>query len=303
MTYPQQPLVSIIVPVYERTAYILDAVQSALGQSLGCLEVIVTDDCSKRDVLGLLKSIEDPRLKARRNPENLGIVGNLRRAISESSGEYIVILNDDDLLEPSFLENLLPAMQADSRIVIAFCDHWIVDALNNLQLEATEANTRRWMRHRIAPGYLLDLIIPAIVNRSIPAVMGSIFRRDSLSWDTLPEPIGSYYDYWLACQVAGTGRPGWYCPKRLVRYRVHELSETHRLSSLGRDQAFAQSMYIWRRILSDGRLISAHPHVFRRATLAALRATIRNLARGRTAAAKAALNGIFGLMHERFRLQ
>ena len=65
--------VSIVIPAYNTAAYIGRAIESALGQTLTNIEIILVDDASTDRTLAVAKSFADSRLKVFTNPENLGV--------------------------------------------------------------------------------------------------------------------------------------------------------------------------------------------------------------------------------------
>ncbi len=94
-----QPLVSIIIPVYNTEAFVADAIQSALDQTWPAKEIIAVDDGSTDRSAEVLKSFA-PRIKVIEQ-ENRGASAARNRALSEAQGEFIQYLDADDLLAPN----------------------------------------------------------------------------------------------------------------------------------------------------------------------------------------------------------
>lgn len=94
------PLVSIIITSYNRATMISKSIESALAQDYPNLEIIISDNCSTDTSDTVIKRyIHDPRIKYNRNAENIGMLGNFRKATYElSQGEYITYVNSDDYL-------------------------------------------------------------------------------------------------------------------------------------------------------------------------------------------------------------
>ena len=109
------PLVSIIIPTYNRPNYLQRAIESALNQTYSNLEIIVVDDCSTNNLLSIIEIFNDKRIKYFRNAENRGAVYTRNRGISLCSGEYINFLDDDDELLPLKIE-LQIAKFKDSKV-------------------------------------------------------------------------------------------------------------------------------------------------------------------------------------------
>lgn len=121
--------ISLIVPVYNGEAYIMDMAQSVLSQSYGNLEVIFSDDGSQDGSLAILNRLaaQDPRVKIVTG-ENRGVSAARNRALAQATGDYIGFADSDDLLEPGYLQalaDLLESYDADvaccgfSRVYVA----------------------------------------------------------------------------------------------------------------------------------------------------------------------------------------
>lgn len=103
---PEEPLVSVILPVYQGEALVLRAVASVLGQSHGTLELIVVDDGSTDRTPLLLERVKDPRMEVLR-VENGGVARARNLGMARSRGEYLAFLDADDLWHPDFLKEAL----------------------------------------------------------------------------------------------------------------------------------------------------------------------------------------------------
>src|SRR3989338_11113517 len=93
------PLVSVILPTYNRAKYITKAIESVWRQSYKNLELIIINDAST-DATGELVSVfskHNPRITILRNETNLGIVASLNKGIKAAQGKYIARLDDDDV--------------------------------------------------------------------------------------------------------------------------------------------------------------------------------------------------------------
>src|SRR5450755_1545502 len=90
--------------------------------------------------------------------------------------------------------------------------------------------------------------------------MAALFRRETIDWADFPPEVGTYYDVWLTYLVARTGAAGYYDPRRLTRYRVHQASETKAWTNLaGRLRALRQSEFMLRRCLDDPAVLPVRP--------------------------------------------
>jgi glycosyltransferase involved in cell wall biosynthesis len=99
------PTVSIVLPLYNYGKYLDDCVKSILAQTFTDFEVIIVDDCSTDDSYAKAEpwTKKDERVKLVQQPENKMLAAAKNRGILESSGEYIVHLDADDMLTPDSL--------------------------------------------------------------------------------------------------------------------------------------------------------------------------------------------------------
>ncbi|MBI2604804.1 MAG: glycosyltransferase [Deltaproteobacteria bacterium] len=98
------PLVSVVIPTYNRRAYIANTVRSVLNQTFGDFEVLVSDDGSTDGTEDVMAEITDPRVKYVKRPHagRPAIVRN--HAIRRAQGKYVAFLDSDDLWIPRKLE-------------------------------------------------------------------------------------------------------------------------------------------------------------------------------------------------------
>jgi glycosyltransferase involved in cell wall biosynthesis len=126
---PQLPTVTIAIPTYNRLAYLRQAIQSALGQSYPELEVIVSDNCSDDGTVEAVASIRDQRLVFLKQKKNLGMVGNWNACLERATGEFFLLLSDDDYLEEFAIEKLVQPMITGAepdRVGVSYCRTWEV---------------------------------------------------------------------------------------------------------------------------------------------------------------------------------
>jgi glycosyltransferase involved in cell wall biosynthesis len=247
------PLVSIIIPTFNRTQYLRTALGSALAQTYRHIEVLIADDASSADVRGSIADLlPDPRVTYHRNPTNLGMGGNTWTALMRASGTYVATIHDDDAWEPDFLATLVPPLEADGTLSVAFSDHHVMDENGVLNEAAASKNSRQWRRDRLARGVVRPFAEVAILWQAVPAAMAALFRKSAIDWADFPPEVGTYYDIWLAYLASRSGAGAYYEPRRLTRYRVHAQSETLSWGSpSGRVKALRQSEFVGRRYVAD----------------------------------------------------
>lgn len=103
----ETPLVTIGIPAYKSGEFLKDAIDSAVRQNFDKpFEIlVVNDNPSEDDISGLMNNYEhDPRFAYYKNEKNLGPTGNWGNMYALAKGKYVVMLQDDDLLFPYYLQ-------------------------------------------------------------------------------------------------------------------------------------------------------------------------------------------------------
>ena len=106
------PTISVIIPVYNAEKYIEDCLNSVLNQTFSDFEVICVNDGSTDDSAFILGNFvkKDPRIKVL-NQDNEGVISARNKAISHANGEYIYILDCDDIIDSSLFEKSIEAIK------------------------------------------------------------------------------------------------------------------------------------------------------------------------------------------------
>jgi len=98
-----QPLVSILLPVYNGRKFLKQAIQSMLLQTYKNFEMIIIDDGSKDNSIDVVKLFDDSRIRFYRQA-NSGLAATLNRAIELANGKYLARQDQDDISLPTRLE-------------------------------------------------------------------------------------------------------------------------------------------------------------------------------------------------------
>lgn len=246
------PLVSVLVPTFNRHDYLKVTIASALNQRFADFEIVVVDNASEVDPEDVIAGFNDPRLRYYRNASNLGVTGNIIAASERARGKYVAILGDDDVWDPDFLAALVAPLEADDSLALAFCDHGIIDRDGRPDEATTEQVTRRWQRHKLHEGVYRPFDEIALVYRSICVFSAAVLRRADIDWSAIPRDLDFSVDVYIAYLAARTGRGCYYVPRRLSQYRYHPTSLGNSLKRA--DQRFANArdaVFYWDRFLRD----------------------------------------------------
>ncbi|OYD95951.1 glycosyl transferase [Nostoc sp. 'Peltigera membranacea cyanobiont' 213] len=222
----QQPLVSVIIPTYNRPEYLKQAIASAIQQTYQNIEIIISDNCSEEDTQAIVASFADLRIRFWRHEQNVGMLANQQHAFKMAQGKYVASLHDDDMWNEDFLAKLIPPLEENPDLIIAFCDQYIIDAngiINNL---GTEENTRGYKRDKLAKGIHQPFYKIGLIDKSIPTAASCVIRNKFVDWDSIPSEVGGMWDLYLTYLCSISGHAAYYYPERLTRYRAHEQTDT-----------------------------------------------------------------------------
>src|SRR5438094_2743094 len=95
------PLISVLLPVYNASAYLATAIESILTQTFRNYELIIINDGSTDDSLSIIRSFTDDRIKLIDNPANIGLIESLNKGIDLARGKYIARMDADDISLPT----------------------------------------------------------------------------------------------------------------------------------------------------------------------------------------------------------
>lgn len=188
----RRPLVTIAIPTFKRPELLLQAIHSALAQECDVpYEVIVVDNDQDvaREVLGRLPQSPPQPLRYFINAENIGMFGNWNRCIEKARGEWLTILNDDDVLSPNYLGRMLRWVSDNPQIDGLVCKKIIDD-----RRRVTPAPQRRSKLWRAVARARFDRrglarVTPRTLffGNDVGSGLGFLFRRrDALQ-------LGGYY--------------------------------------------------------------------------------------------------------------
>jgi glycosyltransferase involved in cell wall biosynthesis len=115
-------LVSVIVPCYNMSAFLEETLQSVCASDYPDFEVLVIDDGSTDDSLVRARAFasRDPRVRVLTQP-NSGVCAARNHAIREAKGVYILPVDADDRISPSFLSHAVAAMEANPQLKVVYC--------------------------------------------------------------------------------------------------------------------------------------------------------------------------------------
>src|SRR5690554_3625418 len=118
----EKPLVTIVIIAYNEERYIGEAINSALNQSYGNIEIILVDDGSTDGTLAVAEEFKDQlKIISQRNSGNCSFPRN--RGLKEAKGKYISFLDADDILLPHKIESKVAILEASTAAGMVISDY------------------------------------------------------------------------------------------------------------------------------------------------------------------------------------
>jgi len=188
----QEPLVSVILPTYNRLRFLPAAVNSVLAQTLDSWELIIVDDGSERETLDYLQTLERlPRVRLIRlaHTGNPGAARNA--ALRVASGKYVAFLDSDDSWMPTKLDVQVRALRGARDCRWSYTDHVRIDAAGN---------SINWQRnpHRTLPGgHIVEALLRLRAGTPTPTIMAERALIEAAGGFDERQELHEDYDLWL----------------------------------------------------------------------------------------------------------
>lgn len=236
----QKPAFSIMCSAYRCEEYLPGTIDSVLAQTSPDWELVVVDNGMSDSVAAIVERYDDPRIRLIRQ-ENRRLVGGIATAAEAAQGRYLVPLDSDDMLMPTFCARMAQVLDARPEIDVLSCDAYLFVDGSRLDLARTFLRHTTGLEHRLT---LADLIGAHDVVPYFAA-----FRREAwfagggyAAGDDLVEDIA------LFLRLVTTGHDVRVLSEPLTRYRMRDDSSSRDPSSVeaferSRERAYAEAAH------------------------------------------------------------
>lgn len=209
----EKGLVSIITPCYNGSKYIAETINSVLSQTYSNWEMIIVDDGSKDDSAKIIKTFceKDKRIKLIQQ-QNGGSANARNHAIREAKGQYIALLDSDDLWETNFLEAQLKFMK-EKDCTLVYSSYKRINSSSEEFLKPFICKSKITLKNMLWTNH-----IGCLTGLYDSSKYGKIYLREEL------KSVRDDYAYWLdimkKCNIAYGNQ------EVLAKYRVIQSSVT-----------------------------------------------------------------------------
>jgi glycosyltransferase involved in cell wall biosynthesis len=199
------PLVSVLMPAFNSELYIAEAIESILNQTYSNIELIIFDDGSSDNTRAVIEGYHDPRIVKILSDQNFGVVRARNEMIDRANGQYIALMDADDIADPTRIEKQLEYLERGD------CDlcgsaQWVLDEATHQIKKSKDKFTDSDLRALLA-------VYCGLCNSAMTG-KAEIFKR--FKYDT---SILTSEDYYLWVQMAAAGYRFLNLKERLITYR------------------------------------------------------------------------------------
>lgn len=214
------PLITIGVGTYNSANFLPTLIESILQQVYQNWELLIFDDCSTDNTEEVIQSyLDNAKITYISNKTNLGMEKNWKQIYTSGKGEYFIGLGGDDYLDPLYLSTLVPLMEKNSHVYLAYTPTFWVEETGTILKEMPhfghKAQSYIGGRNEVADLLVFD-------NYITPSA--ALIRKSALnSLTVLIEPNMTGVNDWLMwIKIASTHPDFIFYKKSLVYYRIHE---------------------------------------------------------------------------------
>ncbi|MBI3773311.1 MAG: glycosyltransferase [Gammaproteobacteria bacterium] len=244
----QEPLVSILMNCYNGEKYLREAIESVLAQTYQNWEIIFWDNQSVDRSAEIFKSYIDTRLKYFCAPSHTDLGGGRARAWAHIIGEFVAVLDADDVWLPAKLEKQVPLFD-DPAVGIVISDTLFFNESTERPLYAGKYPPTGWVFEQLLEQYSISLET-VVLRRSTILKLPRAFDPD----------FSFIADFDLIVRLSRISKLA-LCPEVLAKWRVHAGSDTWKYP-----QAFLAEKERWiqKQMIEDPSLVEQYAYAIRK---------------------------------------
>lgn len=212
---PDKAKVSILMNCYNGEKYLREAVDSVLAQTYKHFELVFWDNCSSDSSAEIFNSYSDERLRYILAPEHTDLGGGRAKAWEYLNGEFVAVLDADDIWLPSKLERQLPYF-SDPEVGIVISDTLFFNEVAERPLYAGKYPPEGWVFENLLKAYFVSLET-LVIRRSAAQKLPRAFDAD----------FSAIADFDLVVRLSRISKLA-VVPEILAKWRVHADSDTWR---------------------------------------------------------------------------
>jgi glycosyltransferase involved in cell wall biosynthesis len=233
------PRILVGIPTLNRPDYVRLTVQSVLAQGFQDWRILLSDNASRPEASASVReyvaSLGDARISYHLQPKNIREYGNCEWLYRQCREDYFVILHDDDLLDPTYLETAIRRLDENPDIVSFCANAKMIDAAGNVSAART-AHYRQARQREGHPGGPMRILEPLLRSGFVP-ISGNVLRSSALHASGFVDDdcFGLWpFELNLLLRLGERDGKTWFATDELIRYRFHD-GQMQRYQGIGGD--------------------------------------------------------------------
>lgn len=189
------PRISVIMPLYNAEQFVKKAIESILQQSFKDFELILIDDCATDNTLDVVSSIKSSKIKIVNNEKNSGIAYSRNKGLELADGQYIALMDDDDLTVPNRFETQIGYLETHNDIDVIGGRHCIIDQRDQIIRTCREPlNNPQYIR--------ADMMLYDSIANGSAMIRNDFLKENQIKYQE--NCLGMEdYRFWIDCSVRG----------------------------------------------------------------------------------------------------
>lgn len=225
------------IPTLNRPQLVRETIASLRAQTFADWRAVVSDNVSEpsavEDVRRYIKSLDDPRLRFVQQSVNGGEYGQGRFFLSEATEPYFMILHDDDVLEPTYLERAVTQLKKTPAAAFFVANPLMIRHDGTVCPRLTKHYLNWWKRSSYRAGFIN--VLDSHMDCGFAPISATCFRTAALRASGFVDDLEGCFPFEsnVFLRLGECGMTAWFCDESLVRFRVHDesLSFYHHLES------------------------------------------------------------------------
>ncbi len=215
-------LVSIFILTYNRKNYLKKAIEAVLNQTYSNFKLVILDNGSSDGTREMVQSMKDPRVEYRYSKSE-GLPTNTQRAFKECTTEFLIILHDDDIVDKTYLEEILPVIYSSDYAAVSVAARFINEAGDILNGGIFSTTNHSYEKEEYFKQYYrkraISMVYPSVIYRH------SFYKNHIFFIDNLK--AGPCRDQYLWFQTERYGGKLFFYNKQLISYRLHAAQDSN----------------------------------------------------------------------------
>lgn len=199
--------VSVLMPVYKtKEEYLRAAIDSILGQTFEDFELLIVDDCPSSPVDKIVKSYSDKRIKYSINEKNMGISDVRNKLVDMAKGEYLAIMDHDDISLPTRFEKQVKMLDENKNLGVV--GTYSQSFPNNKTVKNPTSNE----------DIQIGMLVACNILHPTTMIRKAVLKENNIKYQSKYSPCE---DYAIWCDLLEKTEFA-NIPEVLFNYRVHE---------------------------------------------------------------------------------